>query len=170
MKLARAMMIVVAALTVVGLVGVGQPQPGRAAGVFGPPEPLAIEARAAGDATQYRFMVELADTPALRAQGLMHRRDLAADRGMLFLFPRAEQRTMWMKNTYVPLDMLFIDGAGRIIDIATDTVPLSERVIASSGKARSVLELPAGTAARLGIGVGDLVRHPVYEMQAFPVR
>lgn len=132
--------------------------------------PLVIETEQAGVSTLHHFMVELADTPDLRTRGLMHRRELAADRGMLFLFPRSERQAMWMKNTYVSLDMLFIDSTGRIIDIAANTRPLSERTIVSSGKARAVLELLAGTAARLGITVGDLVRHRAFEMQTFPSR
>lgn len=168
MRFARAVLLLVTMAAAVA--GVAVISPAQAADDFGPLEPLVIETEQAGVSTLHHFMVELADTPDLRTRGLMHRRELAADRGMLFLFPRSERQAMWMKNTYVSLDMLFIDSTGRIIDIAANTRPLSERTIVSSGKARAVLELLAGTAARLGITVGDLVRHRAFEMQTFPSR
>lgn len=169
MKLAKALFLLTIAMVAV-FAGALASRASYAADGFGAPEPLAIETVEAGEPILHRFLVERADTPGLRARGLMHRRELAADRGMLFLFPRPERQAMWMKNTYVALDMLFIDSAGRVVDIAADAVPLSERTIMSSGKARAVLELPAGTAARLGLGVGDRVRHRAFETQAFPSR
>ncbi len=105
------------------------------------------------------FSVELALTPQTRASGLMHRESMAADHGMLFRFDQTRQVLMWMKNTPLPLDMLFIDDAGTIVGIAEDTTPFSESVIASPGPVRYVLELNAGTAGRTGISVGDTARH-----------
>ncbi len=110
-----------------------------------------------------QFTVELADTPEERAQGLMFRERLPADAGMLFLYPRDQMISMWMKNTLIPLDMLFIDRDGRILDIAERTVPLSLRSISSETPARAVLEINGGTAQRQGIRPGDRVRHPALD-------
>jgi uncharacterized protein len=120
--------------------------------------PLAIET-ASG---RHTFQVELATTAEQRRQGLMFRASLDADRGMLFDFGRTEPVTMWMRNTYIPLDMLFIDDDGRIRRIAADVQPLSDAIIGSGGPVRAVLELPAGTSAERGIAVGDLVIHPIF--------
>ena len=115
------------------------------------------------DEAKHPFRVELARTAAERSQGLMYRRNLAADRGMLFLYPVPQPVGMWMKNTYIPLDMLFIADDGRISHIAANTTPHSEATISSNGPARAVLELNAGTAERLGIEVGDRVEHPLLD-------
>ncbi len=108
------------------------------------------------------FQVEVARTDTDRAQGLMFRRSLAPDRGMLFDFARVEPVSMWMQNTYVSLDMLFIRPDGTIARIAQDTEPLSTRTIPSGEPILSVLEVVAGTARRLGIKVGDRVEHPLF--------
>ncbi len=108
----------------------------------------------------HRFIVELPRTPDEMGRGLMHRRQLAADAGMLFLYPADRAITMWMKNTLIPLDMLFIAGDGRIVNIVERTVPLSLQVIESAEPARGVLEVNGGTARRLGIEPGDRVRYP----------
>jgi hypothetical protein len=113
--------------------------------------------------TEHAFQVEVAETGDQRAQGLMFRRQLAADAGMLFLFGGSEVRAMWMKNTLIPLDMLFIDETGKIVRIEERTVPHSERAIVSGGPVSAVLELNAGTASRLMIQPGDRVRHPAFE-------
>ncbi|MGF1628366.1 MAG: DUF192 domain-containing protein [Kiloniellaceae bacterium] len=123
-------------------------------------ETLSIET-AAGD--DHAFEVEIAETPDQRAQGLMFRRQLAVDGGMLFLFGRAEERAMWMKNTLIPLDMLFIDETGKIVRIEERTVPHSLKAILSGGPVSAVLELNAGTASRLIIKPGDQVRHPAFK-------
>lgn len=107
------------------------------------------------------FSVELALTPETRATGLMHRQSMPADHGMLFRFDRTRQVLMWMKNTPLPLDMVFIDARGRVSGVAADTTPFSETIIASPGPVRYVLELNAGTAMQMGISVGDMVRHRV---------
>lgn len=106
----------------------------------------------------HRFEVEVARTNVKRARGLMFRIRLAADAGMLFVYERRGPVVMWMKNTLISLDMLFIAAEGRIVRIAANTTPLSEKMISSGSPVRAVLELPAGTAARLGIAPGDRVR------------
>ena len=111
----------------------------------------------------YTFKVEVAETPEQRAQGLMFRQQLAGDAGMLFLFGSSEVRAMWMKNTLIPLDMLFIDETGKIVRIEQRTVPHSERAIVSGGPVAAVLEVNAGTASRLMIKPGDRVRHPAFK-------
>ena len=112
---------------------------------------------------RFEFQVEMAVSPAQISQGLMFRRSLDEDRGMLFDFGKPpQQATMWMRNTYVPLDMLFIDVHGRITQIAADTQPLSDAVIASREPVRAVLELLAGVCANLGIKPGDRVMHPLF--------
>ena len=103
------------------------------------------------------FQVELAETPEQRSRGLMFRRSLAPDAGMLFLFPPGERPTMWMANTWLPLDMLFVAADGRIVHVFPNAVPRSRLVISSPRPARMVLELAGGTARRLGIEAGDLL-------------
>src|SRR5918994_27212 len=120
--------------------------------------PLTVDA--AGG--QFEFLVEMAVSPAQRSQGLMFRESLAEDRGMLFDFGRPQRATMWMRNTYVPLDMLFIDADGQITQIAANTQPLSDAVIASREPVRAVLELRGGVSAKLGIRPGDRVIHPMF--------
>ncbi|MBL0404927.1 DUF192 domain-containing protein [Microvirga aerilata] len=109
------------------------------------------------------FRVEVARNDADRAQGLMYRRSMPADQGMLFDFGRVEPVSMWMQNTYLSLDMLFIRPDGTIARIAANTEPLSTRTIPSGEPVLAVLELNAGTAARLGIKAGDRVEHPVFK-------
>ncbi len=110
----------------------------------------------------HRFQVEVMRTDEERARGLMFRRFMPADRGMLFDFKREEQVAMWMKNTYIPLDMLFIDRSGKIVNIARDAEPLSERIIPSGAPAYAVLELNGGVARKLDMKVGDMVQHPLF--------
>jgi len=101
--------------------------------------------------------VEVAATEPQRAKGLMFRDAMAADQGMLFIFDGESERHFWMKNTPLPLDIIFISSTGQIVSIAADTTPYSEKVIPSHAPAEFVLELNAGTAARLGIAAGDRV-------------
>ncbi len=108
----------------------------------------------------HEFRVEVARTRREQIQGLMFRRRLDADAGMLFVYRRAARVLMWMKNTYVPLDMLFIDRTGAIVEIAQRTVPLSTATISSKKPVTAVLEVNAGTVARLGIEIGDRVVSP----------
>ena len=110
----------------------------------------------------HTFMVEVAATPAQISRGLMFRRALREGRGMLFDFKREQEVTFWMKNTYISLDMIFIRGNGRILRIAENTRPLSQRLVPSGGNVRAVLEVIAGTANKLGLAPGDRVAHPIF--------
>jgi len=101
------------------------------------------------------FQVELAITETQRQRGLMFRKNLAADRGMLFDFGTPRPISMWMKNTPVSLDMLFVGPTGRVAHITHDTVPYSHHLITAPQMVRYVLEVPAGTAKRLGFKIGD---------------
>jgi len=109
------------------------------------------------------FRVEVARNDADRAQGLMYRRSMPADQGMLFDFGRVEPVSMWMQNTYLSLDMLFIRPDGTIARIATNTEPLSTRTIPSGEPVLAVLELNAGTTSKLGIKPGDRVEHSIFK-------
>jgi uncharacterized membrane protein (UPF0127 family) len=109
------------------------------------------------------FKIWNADTPKREEQGLMFIRHMDEHAGMLFLFPEYRPVTMWMKNTYLSLDLLFMDRNGRIDYIAADAKPLSEDIIGPPTPEYAVLELNGGTAARLGIHVGDLVVHPAFK-------
>lgn len=104
--------------------------------------------------------VEVASNAQEQAFGLMFRRSLAADAGMIFLFPDDQEITMWMKNTYIPLDMFFVTHDGTISRIEENTEPLSERVISSGAPARAVIEMKGGSAAQLGIKPGDKIEYP----------
>ena len=95
-------------------------------------------------------MVEVADTAEERGVGLMHRTELAPDRGMLFDYATTRQATMWMKNTLISLDMFFAESDGRIVTIAERTTPLSEKRIRSGRPVRFVLEMIAGSAEPAG--------------------
>lgn len=108
------------------------------------------------------FSVEMATTDEEKQTGLMYRKELADGKGMLFDFDPEQEVSMWMKNTYVPLDMIFIRADGRILRIAENTEPLSTRIISSGGPARAVLEVVAGTAQKYGIRPGDRVGHPLF--------
>ncbi len=108
---------------------------------------------------RHAFTVEIAATDAQRAQGLMFRRFLAPDAGMLFLYPSPRVISMWMKNTLIPLDMLFLDAGGRVLTIHQRAVPGSERTVSSRVPAAAVLEVPGGTVERLGIRPGDRVEN-----------
>ncbi len=110
----------------------------------------------------HKFSVEVMRDDNQRARGLMYRRFMPEDRGMLFDFKREEPVSMWMKNTYLSLDMVFIDRTGRVVNVAENTEPLSERIIPSGAPTFAVLELNAGTARRIGLKVGDRLRHPMF--------
>jgi uncharacterized membrane protein (UPF0127 family) len=109
------------------------------------------------------FEVELARSPAEREKGLMFRRYMPKNRGMLFDFSSPEPATMWMENTYIPLDMLFIRADGTVARIETNTEPLSRRVIAAGEPVLGVLELNGGVCDDLGIKAGDRVVHPMFK-------
>ena len=107
--------------------------------------------------------VELATTPAQRERGLMFRKELAPRHGMLFDFHTEQPVAFWMRNTLIPLDMLFIDGGGRIVYVHPRAVPLALDPIGPEQPVRAVLEIGGGEAAALGIAAGDRVRHPIFE-------
>lgn len=129
-------------------------QPGPARG-----EPLTILTRAGPVA----FTVELALTPEQHARGLMFRKELPERHGMLFDFGVEQQVSFWMRNTLIPLDMLFIGRDGTIRRLHEQATPLSEEPIPSGQPVRAVLEIIGGSARRLGVAVGDRVRHRIFE-------
>lgn len=106
---------------------------------------------------------EVAETPEEKAMGLMFRTSLADDAGMLFPYSPPQEATMWMRNTYISLDMVFIRADGVVHRIERATGPFSERIIPSQGDVAGVLELKAGTADRLGLKPGDRVRHRLFD-------
>ncbi len=108
------------------------------------------------------FSVEMATTEKEKETGLMYRKELPDGKGMLFDFSPEQQMSMWMKNTYISLDMIFIRADGRILRIAENTEPESTRIISSGGLAKGVLEVIAGTARKYGIAPGDRVAHPLF--------
>ena len=108
---------------------------------------------------EHSFTVEMALDPKQQAQGLMFRREMAADAGMLFIYQPSREAVMWMQNTFLPLDMLFIKSDGRIVKIVERTVPQSTKRIPSGEPITGVLELNGGTVSRLGIKEGDRVEH-----------
>ena len=113
---------------------------------------------------RHSFQIEIANNDATREHGLMDRRYMAADHGMLFEFDREAPVAFWMKNTYIPLDMIFIAPSGVVTRIVANAEPLSERVIPSGGPCIAVLELNGGIAASIGLKVGDKVHHPFFKL------
>ena len=111
----------------------------------------------------HHFTVDVMRTRTELERGLMYRREMSADRGMLFDFGTSQSVTMWMKNTYLPLDMVFIAPDGRVVSVKHDAEPLSETVIPSGGDVLGVLEVNAGTAARIGLKPGDRVVDPMFK-------
>lgn len=108
------------------------------------------------------FEVELALTPDQQQRGLMFRQKLGAKEGMLFDFGSPQPLSFWMANTLIPLDMLFIDGEGKIVRVHANAEPLSTRAITSGVPARAVLEINGGASRLLGIKPGDVVRHALF--------
>ena len=111
---------------------------------------------------KHEFIVEIAVTDRQHSQGLMFRQSLAKNAGMLFDYKVPTSITMWMKNTFIPLDMIFINNDGKVINVVQRAIPFSENVISSLGKARGVLEVNGGTASRLGIMPGDKILHRIF--------
>jgi uncharacterized protein len=109
--------------------------------------------------TAHPFQVEVMKSIEERAKGLMFRQFMAEERGMLFDFTQEQSITMWMRNTYIPLDMVFIKADGRIHRIHERAQPLDETTIASGGNVRYVLEINGGLASKLGLKAGDQVKH-----------
>jgi uncharacterized membrane protein (UPF0127 family) len=110
----------------------------------------------------HSFSVEVVDSDADRAKGLMFRKSLPEGTGMLFDFKVEQDVAFWMQNTYIPLDMIFIRADGRILRIAENTEPMSTKQVPSGGKVLAVLEVIAGTTRKLGIVAGDRVAHPIF--------
>jgi uncharacterized membrane protein (UPF0127 family) len=134
------------------------------AGVAHAAEPARLEQVVVETAKgRFAFTTEIADTPELRQRGLMFRQRLPEDRAMLFDWGRVEPVSMWMRNTLVSLDMIFIAVDGRVAKVAEATEPLSETTISSDGPVAAVLEVVAGTAERIGLKPGDRVHHPMFE-------
>lgn len=106
--------------------------------------------------------VEVASTPEKQALGLMYRTSLSDTKGMLFPHKEPRELSMWMRNTYIPLDMVFIRADGTVHRIEARTEPLSEHIISSNGPVSAVLEIAGGNAERLGLKPGDKVRHPLF--------
>lgn len=131
---------------------------------IGTPQPEIVPLESLSILTQggkvHDFKVEVARTDRQRTLGLMFRSSLAADRGMLFLFSPPEQASFWMRNTIIPLDMIFIRKDGRIANIIAQAEPLSLDLRESAGPVAAVLELAGGSVQRLGLKPGDKVRHP----------
>ncbi len=109
---------------------------------------------------QARFAVEIADTDALRAQGLMHRERLARSAGMLFIYDAPTEPSFWMRNTLIPLDMVFVDPTGRITRVHANAIPHDTTPIPGGPNVLMVLEINGGMAALLGIAEGSELRHP----------
>lgn len=123
---------------------------------------IALTIEGKDGATKADFTVELAETPAHRAKGLMFRTELADNRGMLFDFKETRSVSMWMKNTPLSLDMIFTDDRGMVLYIARNTVPYSEDIISPGMPVYAVLEVKAGTAKRLHIVPGDRLVTPIF--------
>ncbi|HQT76835.1 MAG: hypothetical protein B7Z80_09935 [Rhodospirillales bacterium 20-64-7] len=114
------------------------------------------------DGKQHPFNVEMATTPEQQQTGEMFRKNVPEDSGMLFVWPMVQESSMWMKNTLVPLDMVFINPDGKIRSIVENTTPRSLAVISSGGPVKATLELAGGVTAKLDIRVGDTVKAKVF--------
>ena len=120
--------------------------------------PDTVEIRGPGG--QQRFTVEVADEGAERAQGLMFRESMPASAGMLFVYEAPQRASFWMKNTLIPLDMIFADAAGRVTRVHSDAIPGDTTPIEGGEGVQFVLEINGGLAARMGIAEGAELRHP----------
>ncbi len=114
------------------------------------------------DSGVHPFAIEMAVTPEERGRGLMFRQEMADDAGMLFDFGVDDVATMWMQNTFISLDMVFIEADGTVHRIARNTTPFSTDIVSSKGPVRAVLELNAGTSRKIGLKNGDIVRHEMF--------
>lgn len=147
------------AVTIAG-VGLAVPPPARADG-------LARETVVVATSTgEHRFDVEIAERDETRMRGLMFRQSLAPRAGMLFLYSGEQPVSMWMRNTYISLDMIFIKGDGTVHRIEENTEPFSERIVDSGDPVLAVLEIKAGVAAEIGLKPGDRVRHRRFKAAA----
>lgn len=119
-----------------------------------------------GDWGQARFSVELADTPQTRSQGLMFRESMPRSAGMLFIYDAPQRATFWMRNTLIPLDMIFTDESGVVRHIHHEAVPGDETTIDGGSGILTVLEINGGLARAMGITVGSQMRHPAFASAA----
>ncbi|KPD11922.1 DUF192 domain-containing protein [Phaeobacter sp. 11ANDIMAR09] len=111
---------------------------------------------------QTSFSVEIADDEAERAQGLMFRESLARGAGMLFVYPEPQTAAFWMKNTLIPLDIIFLDQTGRVIQIQANAIPGDLTPLPGGDNVFAVLEINGGLAARYGISIGSEMRHKIF--------
>lgn len=161
--LALRLALMAPALVGVGALGVALSSSPVIAQVQLQPQAQPLEALTVVTASgRHVFQVEVMRTPEQRARGLMFRRFMPADRGMLFDFEQTAPVSMWMQNTYIPLDMVFIRADGTVARIAEQTEPLSTRTIPSGEPVLSVLEVNGGVAARIGLKPGDRIEHPLF--------
>lgn len=116
-----------------------------------------------GDWGQATFGIELADSAAERAEGLMNRKSLPKSAGMLFVYPKPQHATFWMRNTLIPLDMIFIDPRGQVLHVHSEAIPLDETVIDGGEGVTHVLEINGGLAKALGIAVGSQIQHASFD-------
>ncbi len=119
-----------------------------------------------GDFGQAHFNIDLADDPEERAQGLMFVEEMATMQGMLFVYEAPRNATFWMRNTLIPLDMIFTDATGVITHIHENAIPLDETTINGGDDVLTILEINGGLSARLGIEVGDQLQHPAFGANA----
>ena len=119
-----------------------------------------------GDWGQARFSVELADDPDERARGLMFREDLPQNEGMLFVYETPRRASFWMRNTLIPLDMIFADQTGLVTGVHGNAVPLDETPIDGGSNVFAVLEINGGLAETYGIAPGTQMRHPAFDQKA----
>jgi len=119
-----------------------------------------------GDWGSARFSVEIADDDKSRGQGLMHRKSMAMSTGMLFIYPRPQRATFWMRNTLIALDMIFLDATGRVVGIHENAIPLDESTIDGGTGVLAVLEINAGLSQAVGISVGSQLRHPSFSQES----
>lgn len=157
--------ILVALLVLAGGAALWVWQAGRDASAVEMGKPQAISEERLDLVTSHgviKLTVEVARTPEQQSKGLMFRTSLADDRGMLFPHDQPRELSMWMRNTYIALDMVFLTSDGTVHRIEERTEPLSERIISSQGDVAAVLELAGGAAERHGLKPGDKVLHPYF--------
>ncbi len=123
-----------------------------------------------GDGLSARFTVELATTPEERSRGLMFREAMALSAGMLFVYPKAQSVSFWMKNTLIPLDMIFMDETGTVVSVGANAVPGDLSPVHGGNNIQYVLEINGGFSETLGLDAGDQMQHPVInpEIAAWP--
>jgi uncharacterized membrane protein (UPF0127 family) len=117
------------------------------------------------DARLHTFSIWIADSEPRRERGLMFVDHLDADAGMLFIYPAPQRISMWMKNTHIPLDMVFVAADGRVAKVIENTQPMSLKTLESDKEVTAVIELNAGTAKRLHISAGAQVMHPAFAVR-----